>query len=125
MLPETPAAGIVTGIATHGDGGAMRGGFLAIGLVCLSACAAERAVVTPTEYGSSRADGIVAMTSIATLYQPSPPDWQEADTKATRRCQSWGHADQRLTGWREACRVWDRWGRCTTTRVTRYYDCQG
>jgi hypothetical protein len=100
-------------------------GLLAIGLVCLGACAAPPTVVQPTERGSSRADGIVAMTSISSPYQPVQPDWSDAATTADRRCRSWGQDRPQLAGWREACRVWDRWGRCTLSRVTRFYDCQG
>lgn len=103
----------------------MRAGLAAIGLVLLAGCAGQQPVVQPTERGSSRADGIVAMTSTATPFQPVQPDWAAAADAAARRCRSWGHAGQSLAGWRDACRVWDRWGRCTETRTTRYYDCRG
>jgi hypothetical protein len=102
----------------------MRAGLAAISLVLLAACAGQP-VVQPTERGSSRADGIVAMTSIRTPYQPVAADWTTADADATRRCRSWGHDRQRFAGWREACRAWDHYGTCTVTRVTRFYDCEG
>ena len=103
----------------------MRAGLLAATcLVGLAACTGQP-VVQPTERGSSRADGIVAMTSLSTPYQPVGADWSAADADATRRCRSWGHDSQRLAGWREACRVWDRYGTCAVTRVTRFYDCEG
>jgi hypothetical protein len=102
----------------------MRAALAVICLVLLAACAGDP-VVQPTERGSSRADGIVAMTSIDGIYQPVGADWSVADEGATRRCRSWGHDSQRFAGWRESCRGWDRWGRCVTTRVTRFYDCEG
>lgn len=103
----------------------MRGILAAICLVGLAACAGDP-VVQPSQHdATSRADGIVAMTSVTGLYQPNGPDWRQADDAALRRCKGWGHDDQRLAGWRETCRGWDRWGRCTSTRVTRYYDCEG
>lgn len=103
----------------------MRASLAVACLVALAACAGPQPVFHPTERGSSRADGIVAMTATATLYQPVRPDWATADAAADARCRSWGHDGQKLAGWRETCRMWDRWGRCLTTRVTRYYDCRG
>jgi len=98
--------------------------WIAACLVGLAGCASVPEG-TPFERGSSRADGIVAMATTVTPYQPVQPDWATADETAARRCRAWGHEDQRLAGWRDACRVWDRWGRCTESRTTRYYDCEG
>lgn len=103
----------------------MRAILAAICLAGLGACAGKP-VVQPSQHdATSRADGIVAMTSVTGLHQPNRPDWSRADATALRRCKGWGHDDQRLAGWRETCRGWDRWGRCTSTRVTRFYDCEG
>src|SRR5690606_9426593 len=97
-------------------------------VVCLAglgACAGAPVVQPGQHDDTSRATCLRALTSVTGLHQPSGPDWRRADAAALRRCRGWGHGDQRLTGWREACRGWDRWGRCTSTRVTRYYDCEG
>lgn len=103
----------------------MRAILAAICLAGVAACTGPPVMQPSPHDDTSRADGVVAMTSVTGLYQPSQPDWSEADTAALRRCASWGHADQRLAGWRETCRGWDRWGRCASIRVTRYYDCEG
>jgi hypothetical protein len=103
----------------------MRGYLLGVCLVALTACAGGGTVVKPSESGGNRADGIVALSAITLLHQPTPPDWSKADVDATRRCRRWGH-DQppAFTGWRDWCQGWDAYGRCVSTRTTRFYQCQ-
>lgn len=82
--------------------------------------------VKPGFAGGSRHDGIVTMASTGTLYNPVGPDWREAAVEAGRRCRAWGYdAAGSFSGWQEACRAYDRYGRCTTTVVTRFYPCTG
>jgi hypothetical protein len=100
---------------------------LVIALSLLSACASQPDGVRPDYAGGSRADGIVTMASTGTLYNPVSPDWREAADTASRRCRSWGYRDGPATfaGWQEACRIYDRHGRCFRTVVTRFYSCSG
>jgi hypothetical protein len=90
----------------------------------LAACAAQPPGVRPVAAGESRKDGIVTMASSGTLYNPVSPDWRPAQTAADRRCRRWGHDGSTLvSGWQEACRLYDLHGRCTKTTVTRFYSC--
>jgi YecR-like lipoprotein len=100
---------------------------LILALALLAACASRPAGVRPVPAGGSRADGIVTMSSTGTLYNPVSPDWREAAESASRRCRSWGYRGGPATfaGWQEACRVYDRHGRCFRTVVTRFYSCSG
>ena len=95
-------------------------------LVCfglLSACTA-RPGVKPVAGGMSRADGIVTMVSTGTIYNPVSPDWRPAQAAATQRCHGWGYEGfSSFAGWQEACRAYDLYGRCTGSRVTRFYSC--
>lgn len=94
-------------------------------LLILAACA-QAPVVQPSIAGGSRADGIVAMTSTTSIYQPVQPDLLAAHDKAAKRCRGWGYRGRTvLAGTREFCRYYDSWGRCTQTKVTRHYDCTG
>jgi hypothetical protein len=90
----------------------------------LAACAGTPPGVRPVEAGVSRADGIVTMESTSTLYNPVRPDWRVAADDAARRCRGWGYPGaSRFSGWQETCRVYDVYGRCTGTTVTRFYSC--
>jgi hypothetical protein len=104
----------------------MRAAFLGIALG-LAACSGQPAGVRPIDAGGSRADGIVTMASTGTLYNPVSPDWREAAAAASRRCRSWGYRGGPATfaGWQEACRIYDRHGRCFRTVTTRFYSCAG
>ena len=54
------------------------------------------------------------------------PDWREAQAAADRRCRGWGYAGAgSLSGWQEACKVYDFHGRCVQATVTRFYPCTG
>jgi hypothetical protein len=94
-------------------------------LVALGACARPGGtVVTPSESGGNRADGIVAQSAITLLYQPTLPDWSVAAAGAEKRCKAWGHdGHPDFSGWRDWCQGWDAYGRCISTRTTRYYQC--
>jgi hypothetical protein len=95
---------------------------LALGL--LAACAGSRPGVRPVPAGVSRADGIVTMASTGTLYNPVSPDWRAAQAEASHRCRNWGYPEaSTFSGWQEACRAYDLYGRCTGTTVTRFYSC--
>lgn len=81
-------------------------------------------IVAPDQSGGNRADGIVSMSSKVTVFHPFRPDWSEAMIGADRRCRAWGYrAPSNLAGEREQCLAWDRHGRCTEMRLTRYYQC--
>jgi hypothetical protein len=98
--------------------------FLCLGLGLLAACSSTPPGVRPVKAGVSRADGIVTMESTGTIYNPVSADWQVAQSKATRQCRSWGYdGDSNFSGWQEACRAYDIYGRCTGTKVTRFYSC--
>lgn len=94
-------------------------------LVLLAACAGD-AVVKPVPSGSNRADGIVTMSSQASIYQPVQPDWSGAHDRAARQCRGWGHRSPPvLAGSKEECLFWDSWGRCAQSTTTRFYSCAG
>ena len=98
----------------------------ALTCLALTACAAPKPVVQPGITGGSRADGIVTMSAMTSIYQPVAPDLLAALDTAARRCRGWGYRGQTvLAGSREFCRRYARWGRCTHTQVTRHYDCTG
>ena len=91
-------------------------------LLCLllAACAGH----SEPPGGSKRADGAVAVSSTDTIYDPVGPDWPAAEAGAAGRCRARGEgAVASFVGWREACRYYDRHGRCLVTKVTRYYAC--
>ena len=93
-------------------------------LLGLAACAGTPPGVRPVPAGGSRADGIVTMASTSTIYNPVTPDWRSAEARAARQCRSWGQPRAaRFSGWQEACRVYDIYGRCTGTTTTRFYRC--
>jgi hypothetical protein len=93
-------------------------------LALLAGCAGTPPGVKPVHGGGSRADGIVTMVSTGTIYNPVSPDWRPAQAEASRRCRAWGYdAPSSFAGWQEACRIYDLHGRCTGTRVTRFYSC--
>ncbi len=95
---------------------------LCLGL--LAACAGTPPGVRPVDAGDSRRDGIVTMASTGTIYNPVSPDWRIAQAEAGRRCHAWGYADTAsFSGWQDTCRIYDRYGRCTGNRVTRFYSC--
>jgi len=103
----------------------MRPALILACLAGLAACGAPK-VVQPSISGGSRADGIVALSSTTSIYQPVQPDLVAALAAASRRCRSWGYrGSTALAGTREVCGYYDSWGRCTQTRVTRHYDCMG
>jgi hypothetical protein len=104
--------------------------FQAVGLLLAScllmACAAQGPVITPTQSGGSKADGVVSMSSTVSLFHPFQPDWTVAQAGAGKRCRAWGYeAQPTFTGTREFCQAWDRHGRCIETQLTRYYTCHG
>lgn len=94
-------------------------------LLLLAACATVAPVVKPVPEGGNRADGIVTMSSVVSMFEPSAPDWRAAeDGTVARRCQRWGYrGGQTFTGWREDCRVY-RHGRCAAAQIRRYYQCE-
>ncbi len=95
---------------------------LCLGL--LAACAGTPPGVKPVPGGVSRADGIVTMVSTGTIFNPVSPDWRPAQAAASRQCKSWGfERAEAFAGWQESCRAYDLYGRCTGTRVTRFYPC--
>lgn len=99
---------------------------VALGLVLLAGCSSHRPVITPTESGGYKPDGVVSMSSTVSLFHPFKPDWQVAQAGASKRCRSWGYdAARSFTGSREFCKAWDRHGRCMETQLTRYYECEG
>lgn len=101
------------------------GSWLAV-LLVLSACASEPAGPRPEISGGSRDAGIVTFSATTNLYSPAAPGWDVAAVSADRRCRAWGHARAgSFSGWQEACRVYDRHGRCTRTEITRFYPCTG
>lgn len=97
-----------------------------IALALLAACAGPAPVVKPVQSAGNRADGIVTMSSTASIFQPSPPDWRAAEQgPVAKRCRAWGYrGGQTFTGWREDCRVY-RHGRCVTSQIRRFYQCDG
>jgi putative hemolysin len=104
----------------------MRTALLLICLAGLAACSSPGPVVQPTVAGGNRADGIVTMSSMASIYQPAEPDLLAAADAAARRCRGWGYRGGAvLAGTRDFCRYYDSWGRCTQTIVTRFYECGG
>lgn len=89
-------------------------------------CAGNPPGVKPTFAGGSRTDGIVTMASTGTIYNPVAPDWRHATDEAGRRCRAWGYEGAgSFSGWQDACRAYDLYGRCTSTVVTRFYPCVG
>ena len=95
-------------------------------LLCLvlAACAGQPSRgIAPQLSGGNRADGYVSLSSTTSIYNPVGPDWRVAEAAATRRCRGWGREPPSFSGWREFCRRYDRHGRCTTTKVTRFYAC--
>jgi hypothetical protein len=106
--------------------GAIRGLALLICVGALAACSSGGTVVRPSESGGNRADGIVALSAITLIHQPTLPDWSVADVGAAKRCRSWGYrGNASFSGWRDYCQGWDAYGRCVQTRTTRYYQCSG
>lgn len=93
-------------------------------LASLAACAGEPPGPRPEISGGSRDAGIVTLAATSNLYSPAGPDWQQAAVTADRRCRAWGHeAAGSYSGWQEACRIYDRHGRCVRTEITRFYPC--
>ena len=92
----------------------------------LAGCASEPPGPQPEISGGSRDAGIVTLAATTNLYSPAEPAWTDAVAKADRRCRAWGfdRADS-FSGWQEACRIYDRHGRCAKTEVTRFYPCGG
>jgi hypothetical protein len=105
----------------------MRRAVLAALFLALAACAGgPEPMAAPQLAGGNRADGVVGMSSTVSIFSAARPDWSEAETGAARRCRAWGHDGARaFSGWREACRLYDRHGRCVVSRVTRFYTCEG
>lgn len=94
--------------------------------LAVAGCSTAPIGVKPGFSGGSQRDGIVTMASTGTLYNPIAPDWRLAATEAGRRCRAWGYAGaDDYAGWQEACRAYDRHGRCTRSVVTRFYPCTG
>lgn len=90
----------------------------------LSACSGDKPIVTPTESGGYKPDGLVSMSSTVSLFHPYLPDWSDAQAGADKRCRSWGYRRATdFTGSREFCKAWDRHGRCMEMQLTRYYEC--
>ena len=95
-------------------------------LVLVAGCSASRPIATPTAVGGNRADGIVALSSTTSIYRPGYVDQLQATEKAEKSCRAWGFRERpELSGTRESCILFDRWGRCERTRVDAYYDCTG
>ena len=95
-------------------------------ILLLASCAGTPPGVRPVTSGLSRADGIVAMTSRGTIFNPVSADWRPAQTEADRRCKGWGYSGAgSFSGWQESCRAYDLYGRCTGTAITRFYPCTG
>jgi hypothetical protein len=95
--------------------------------LALAACAgAPEHSVHPVASGGSKSDGVVTMSSTAGIYVPVAPNLEAAAADAARRCRAWGY-DRTATfeGWQEACRRYDRHGRCVYAEVTRFYSCSG
>lgn len=89
----------------------------------LAGCAVQP-VVKPVVSGGNRADGIVTMSSNASLFQPVRPNWSEAEATAARQCGRWGYdGPHRFAGDRDACQAYDWYGHCIRSVVTRFYDC--
>jgi hypothetical protein len=106
--------------------GGMRVAGAALALLVLTGCASGRPVITPSESGGLKADGVVSMSSTVSLFHPFKPDWRVAQTGAAKRCRSWGFTGAKsFTGSRELCTAWDRHGRCMESQLTRYYECEG
>ncbi len=102
----------------------MRRAFLLSAALMLSACAQDTRVVQPVQDGGNRADGIVTMSSTTSIYQPVVPDLLKAAGEAGSQCAAWGLGDRAtFAGSKEFCPVYDGWGRCSQTIVTRYYAC--
>lgn len=92
--------------------------------VVLAACAQDRRVVQPSLDGGNRADGIVAMSATTSIYQPVVPDLLKTAEEAGAQCRNWGFGKRPVfAGSKEFCRIYDGWGRCSQTIVTRYYAC--
>jgi hypothetical protein len=97
-----------------------------LSLMFLAACAGGTAGLRPQLSEASRADGIVALSSVGTIYTAAEPDWTEAAETADRRCRGWGYDERAaFAGWREICQAYDRHGRCVQTETIRYYSCAG
>jgi hypothetical protein len=97
-----------------------------LSLTLLAACAGGGTGLRPQVSEASRADGVVALSSIRTIYMAAEPDWTEAAETADRRCGGWGYDDRAtFAGWRDICQAYDRYGRCVRTETIRYYSCAG
>ncbi|MEM8572359.1 MAG: YecR family lipoprotein [Pseudomonadota bacterium] len=95
-----------------------------LAVVFLAACAGSDKVISPTQSGGSKADGVVSMSSTVSLFHPFEPDWLMAHEGAAKRCSRWGYkAPPTFTGTREFCQAWDKHGRCMEAQLTRYYQC--
>ena len=94
-------------------------------LLGLAGCAGSPGpVVTAHESGGSRADGIVTMTSTRFLYNPVQPNDAVTARSADKRCRAWGHDGAAyFAGDQEACEIYDFYGRCARSAVTRFYSC--
>ena len=91
----------------------------------VAACAGDP-VVRPHDAGGNRADGIVTLTSISGIFEPTPPDWGAAHARVARECRGWGYrGGHSFSGDRAKCLAYDRNGRCLRTQVRRFYQCKG
>lgn len=102
----------------------MRRAILIVSTFALAACAQDMRVVQPVQDSGNRADGIVTMSSTTSIYQPVLPDLLKTAQEAGQQCAAWGfEGGTTFAGSKEFCPVYDGWGRCSQTIVTRYYAC--
>ncbi|WP_044028052.1 YecR family lipoprotein [Dinoroseobacter shibae] len=98
--------------------------FGALCLVTVVGCTEVTKVPVPT--GGSRADASVTLSYNTNPYEIVTPDWETAQSSANARCQAWGYSRaEPFEGVQTQCQAFDGWGNCSSSVVSRTYQCLG
>ena len=89
----------------------------------LSSCAVQKSWVAT---GGSRADGVVSLAYEFGAFESPQVNEGQAISEATQRCAVWGYTGATAFGGAlQTCSRTDGFGGCSTTRVTKDYQCTG